>query len=91
MLRRQRAPPWAQHALPLRLCSAQSPLLFAAMGHRRSSAQLRACVADLQEYFESAGSAARRGRFSTRVNVACTLSALVKELSEQEGAIAPHK
>lgn len=61
------------------------------MDSRRSSAQLRACVADLREFFRSAGSPARRYRFSARANLANTLLEVVKALSRQEGAIAPHK
>ncbi|KAL4424823.1 hypothetical protein ABPG77_011073 [Micractinium sp. CCAP 211/92] len=61
------------------------------MDSRRTSAQLRACVADLQEYFASAASPARRRRFFSRAFAAHILSGLLQQLSGQEAAIAQHK
>ncbi|KAL4424829.1 hypothetical protein ABPG77_011079 [Micractinium sp. CCAP 211/92] len=61
------------------------------MDPRRTSAQLRACVADLQEYFASAASPAHRRRFSLRMEAANTLGDLIRQLSEQEAALAQQK
>ncbi len=61
------------------------------MDFKRSSDQLRACVAYLLEYFASAASPARRRRFISRLDVANTLSGIVRQLSEQEAAVAQHK
>ncbi|KAL4424831.1 hypothetical protein ABPG77_011081 [Micractinium sp. CCAP 211/92] len=61
------------------------------MDLKRTSAQLRACVADLQEYFASAASPARRRRFISRFYRANTLGVLFQQFSGQEESIAQHK
>ncbi|KAL4424828.1 hypothetical protein ABPG77_011078 [Micractinium sp. CCAP 211/92] len=61
------------------------------MDFKRSSDQLRSCVAYLLEYFASAASPARRCRFISRKDAANALGDLIRELNGQEAAWAQHK
>ncbi|KAL4424830.1 hypothetical protein ABPG77_011080 [Micractinium sp. CCAP 211/92] len=61
------------------------------MDPKRTSAQLRACVADLQEYFASAASPARRGHLISGSNPANSLAKLLLQLDRQEAVISEHK
>ncbi len=67
------------------------PRSLSSMDPNCTSAQLQACVADLQEYFASAASPASRRRFVSRVDAANNLSDVLQELSGQESALAQHK